>query len=91
METVKEAFAEYGEVLDAFIPSDYDGNPRGFGFVTMEEENAVQAIEGLGGTELDGRTLNVNKSLPKGTSPTPRREYQACYVDAFIRPNILCH
>ena len=74
MDTLKEAFGAYGEVKDCFIPSDYDGNPRGFAFVTMDDENALQAIEGLGGTELDGRTLNVNESLPKGTKAAAQRE-----------------
>mmetsp|Transcript_29345 Transcript_29345/g.55681 ORF Transcript_29345/g.55681 Transcript_29345/m.55681 type:complete len:398 (-) Transcript_29345:1844-3037(-) len=65
-ETLKETFAEYGEVKDCFIPSDYDGNPRGFAFIQMEEESALKAIEELNGIELDGRTIVVNKSLPKG-------------------------
>jgi RNA recognition motif-containing protein len=66
MEEVQSAFAAYGEVKDCFIPLDYDGNPRGFAFVLMDEENALAAIEGLDGTELGGRSLNVKKSLPKG-------------------------
>lgn len=64
---LQATFAEYGAVKDCFIPTDYEGNARGFAFVQMEEDNAMAAIEGLNGTELDGRTLNVNKSLPKGT------------------------
>jgi RNA recognition motif-containing protein len=71
MEEVQAAFSEYGEVKDVFMPSDYDGNPRGFAFVQMEEENALKAIEGLNGVELGGRTLNVKKSLPKGTKAEP--------------------
>lgn len=71
MEDLKATFAEYGEVKDCFMPSDYDGNPRGFAFIQMEEENALKAIEELHGTQLDGRTLNVNKSLPKGTKASP--------------------
>ena len=66
MEEVQSAFATYGEVKDCFVPLDYDGNPRGFAFVLMDEENALAAIEGLDGTELGGRSLNVKKSLPKG-------------------------
>jgi len=73
MEDLNAAFAEYGEVMDCFIPSDYEGNPRGFGFIQMAEEDALKAIEGLNGTELDGRTLNVNKSLPKGTKASPKQ------------------
>jgi nucleolin len=67
-EELQSAFAEYGEVKDVYLPSDYDGNPRGFAFVQMEEENALKAIEGLNGVELGGRALNVKKSLPKGAS-----------------------
>lgn len=73
MEDLSVAFAAYGEVKDCFIPTDYDGNPRGFGFIQMDEEDALKAIAGLNGTELDGRTLNVNKSLPKGTKATPKQ------------------
>lgn len=72
-EDLKAAFSQYGEVKDCFIPTDYDGNPRGFGFIQMSEEDALKAIEELNGTELDGRTLNVNKSLPKGTKATPKQ------------------
>ena len=75
METLKETFEKYGEVKDCFIPMDYDGNPRGFAFIGMDEENAVKAIEELNGSELDGRTINVNKSLPKGKKAQPKRKY----------------
>ena len=68
VEELHKVFAEYGEVKDVYLPSDYDGNPRGFAFVQMEEENALKAIDGLNGLELGGRTLNVKKSLPKVTS-----------------------
>ena len=74
-DTLKAAFEAYGEVKDCFVPVDYDGNPRGFAFISMDEENALNAIEGLNGQELDGRTLNVNKSLPKGEKKKPQRNY----------------
>lgn len=70
---LKATFEAFGAVSDCFIPSDYEGNPRGFAFIQMEEENALEAIEKVNGTELDGRTLNVNKSLPKGTKSTPKQ------------------
>lgn len=75
MEDLKATFEAYGEVKDCFIPTDYENNPRGFAFIQMEEENALKAIEELGGTELDGRTLNVNKSLPKGTTAAPKSKW----------------
>jgi len=72
LDDVQAAFAEYGDVKDCFLPSDYDGNPRGFAFVTLDDDNALKAIEGLDGTELGGRTLNVKKSLPKESKPRDR-------------------
>ncbi|KAL7539947.1 hypothetical protein ACHAXR_009746 [Thalassiosira sp. AJA248-18] len=75
MEDLQATFEAYGDVKDCFIPTDYDGNPRGFAFIQMEEENALTAIEELNGTQLDGRTLNVNKSLPKGTKATPKHYF----------------
>ncbi len=72
LEDVQAVFSEYGDVKDCFLPSDYDGNPRGFAFVTLDDDNALKAIEGLDGTELGGRTLNVKKSLPKESKPRDR-------------------
>lgn len=41
----------------------------------MAEADALKAIEEMNGTELDGRTLNVNKSLPKGQKAAPKRKF----------------
>jgi len=68
-EDLKAAFEEFGDVMDCFLPVDYDGNARGFGFIQMSDEDSLKAIEGMNGVVFDGRTLNVNKSLPKGQRP----------------------
>ncbi|KAL7453264.1 hypothetical protein ACHAWC_005628 [Mediolabrus comicus] len=72
-EDLEAAFGEYGEIKDCFLPTDYDGNPRGFAFISMAEADALKAIEEMNGAELDGRTLNVNKSLPKGQKAAPKQ------------------
>lgn len=61
-ESLRAAFSQYGPVTDAFIVTDRDtGRSRGFGFVTMESsKDATKAIDGLDGTDLDGRTIAVN-------------------------------
>ena len=78
-ETIEDAFKAHGDVIECFMPVDYDGNPRGFAFVSMEEEAAVKAIDALNQSELDGRVLTVNKSLPRGQksqrSERPPRKY----------------
>ena len=39
---------------------------KGFGFVEMDNDaEASAAIDGLNGTELDGRTIVVNKARPR--------------------------
>lgn len=61
------AFAAYGNVERVNIITDRDtGQPRGFAFVEMtERRDAETAISQLNGTELNGRTLNVNEARPK--------------------------
>jgi len=61
---LKDAFTQFGEITEAKVITDRDtGRSRGFGFVTMADEGSAQkAIEAMNGTELDGRTLNVNEA-----------------------------
>ena len=62
-----EAFQAFGEVASAKIITDrLSGQSRGFGFVEMPTDGeAESAIEGLNGTDMKGRTLNVNKARPR--------------------------
>jgi RNA recognition motif-containing protein len=63
---LREAFGAYGTVEDVAVVTDREtGRPRGFAFVTMPDDDARAAIEGLNGKELDGRTLNVNEAKAK--------------------------
>ncbi len=41
------------------------GRSKGFGFVEMDEADAINAISALDGKEVDGRNLRVNKAEPK--------------------------
>ena len=59
---LREAFGAYGEVADVVVLKDRNlGESRGFGFVTMaSRKDAARAIDGLDGSELNGRRLAVN-------------------------------
>ena len=61
---LRAAFEVHGEVSDAKVIQDRDsGRSRGFGFVTFAtDEQAQAAKEAMNGTELDGRTLNVDEA-----------------------------
>ena len=74
-ETLKAAFEEYGTVETVDIPVFREsGKTRGFAFVTMTDSDAAEmAISALDGTELDGRTLRVNLSVPKQKDDQMRR------------------
>lgn len=69
-DTLGEVFAEFGNVYDCYIPMDQaTGSSRGFGFVTMDPEDAQRAIDELDECELDGRIIRVNEAQPKGRRP----------------------
>ncbi len=70
-EGLEAAFAAFGTVRSVAILQDREtGRSRGFGFVEMEDdEQALAAINGLNGTELDGRTLTVNEARPREGGP----------------------
>ncbi len=69
-ENLRQAFEGYGEVTTVNIIMDRDsGRPKGFAFVEMSgKEEAMVAISGLNGKEMNGRELNVNEAKPKTDS-----------------------
>ena len=64
---LEEVFAEYGEVSSAKIITDkFTGKSKGFGFVTMEnQEEANTAIKELNGASYEDRTMVVNEARPR--------------------------
>ena len=71
---IADAFAEHGTVEKATIIIDRDsGRSKGFGFVTMNDnDEANAAIEALNGYELGGRALKINEARPR--EERPRRD-----------------
>jgi cold-inducible RNA-binding protein len=66
-EELRQLFEPYGQVDRVSIMTDRDtGRSRGFGFVEMaSNEDGEKAIAGLNGSQVGGRTLNVNEARPK--------------------------
>lgn len=64
---LRQAFEKYGEVTRVNLIIDRMTNqPKGFGFVEFaSKEQGQAAIQGMNGTDLDGRTLTVNEARPK--------------------------
>src|ERR1043166_278162 len=70
--SVRSLFEPYGNVDRVNLVTDRDpGRSRGFAFVEMPDETqADKAINELNGSNLDGRTLNVNEARPKTGGPS---------------------
>lgn len=68
---VRSLFEAYGAVDKVSIVTDRDtGQPRGFAFVEMlDDDAATKAMEALNGTSLGGRNLNINEARPKTDRP----------------------
>lgn len=64
---LRQMFEAYGQVDRVSIMTDRDtGRSRGFGFVEMtNNEDGEKAIAALNGSQVGGRTLNVNEARPK--------------------------
>lgn len=64
---LKQAFEAFGQVTSATVIMDnYTSKSKGFGFVEMPSKTEAQAaISGLNGTDLKGKTLNVNEARPR--------------------------
>jgi cold-inducible RNA-binding protein len=66
-EELRQIFEGYGQVDRVSIMTDRDtGRSRGFGFVEMaSNEDGDKAITALNGSQVGGRTINVNEARPK--------------------------
>ena len=64
---LRQIFEGYGQVERVSILTDREtGRSRGFGFVEMvSDEDGEKAITALNGSQVGGRTINVNDARPK--------------------------
>ena len=64
---LRTLFEPFGQVDRISIMTDRDtGRSRGFGFVEMaSNEDGEKAITALNGSQVGGRTINVNEARPK--------------------------
>ena len=63
---LRELFAAYGPVTSVdMVMSRSNGKPESVGFIEMPwQAHAVAAIQGLDGTDLKGRSINVSRARP---------------------------
>jgi cold-inducible RNA-binding protein len=70
-EDLQQAFGEFGQVSSAKVMMERDtGRSKGFGFVEMgSDAEAQQAINGMNGQSLGGRSIVVNEARPMEPRP----------------------
>ena len=68
---LRTLFTKFGNVDSAKLIMDkYSGQSKGFGFVEISHNSGgQQAIDGLNGREINGRSLTVNKAKPREERP----------------------
>lgn len=66
-EDLKKAFEAFGQVKSVTIIKDmFSRESKGFGFVEIQSKAEAQAaINGLNGTMLKGKAINVNEARPR--------------------------
>ena len=65
-----DLFEAHGAVSEVKIITDkYSGRSKGFGFVTMEnQDEAKKAIQELNGAMLENREITVNEARPRNNN-----------------------
>ena len=64
-ETLQAEFGAHGQVEEVAVITDRDtGRSKGFGFISMSDDDAEKAIAAFNGKELGGRALTVNEARP---------------------------
>lgn len=82
-------FSAYGEVIDATIMNDkITGRPRGFGFVTFRNPEAVDALM-LEQHVLDGKQVECKRAVPMGYDGSkPQTQNLISSPPPLSRPNL---
>ena len=66
-------FEPFGQVHSAKIITDrFTGQSRGFGFVEMEEPDALAAMDALNNSNLAGRNIRISEAKPRAPQGAPR-------------------
>lgn len=70
-DSLRDLFGQCGSVTDVMIALDRQtGRSRGFGFVTFStDEEANAAISKFHGSDMEGRTIQVNEARPREERP----------------------
>lgn len=79
--TFREYFEKFGKVEDAVVMYDqHNRRPRGFGFITFAEEEAVEAVFAKGVIQtIHEKEIEIKRAIPRdsGVLPSPKTLYRS--------------
>ncbi|MFP4314624.1 MAG: RNA recognition motif domain-containing protein [Desulfovibrionales bacterium] len=74
-EEIRELFSQYGDVHSVTFINDRETKKfRGFGFIEMDQPNAVTAIQELNASNFRGRYIRVKEA--KARMRPPHQQFQ---------------
>ncbi|XP_010557774.1 PREDICTED: heterogeneous nuclear ribonucleoprotein 1 [Tarenaya hassleriana] len=86
----RKYFEQFGTTTDVVVMYDHNTQrPRGFGFITYEDEEAVEKVLLKTFHELNGKMVEVKRAVPKELSPGPSRSPVGGYNYGVNRVNNL--
>jgi RNA recognition motif-containing protein len=75
---LRDLFSQYGSVDNVQIVTARDsGLPRGFAFVTVDDDSAAAVVEALNGTMFAGRRIKVDVTREDQISPADKEAAEA--------------
>ena len=75
---LRDLFSQYGSVDNVQIVTARDtGLPRGFAFVTVDDDSAAAVVEALNGTMFAGRRMKVDETRDDQVSPADKEAADA--------------
>jgi len=85
-EDLQGYFSKFGKVTEAMIMLDRDsGRPRGFGFVTFEDEETADKVVLCGSHSLRNKPVECKKAVPKAEAPPPIRASNSGNYNGYNR------
>lgn len=66
---LRDLFAQHGQVHSVKLINDREtGRPRGFGFIEMDGDAALTAMQAIDGKDIGGRSIRVNEAQERTQS-----------------------
>ena len=83
---VEASLSDFGEVAQLRLPRNVDGGLRGFGFVTMRDDDAARRLLAAHAFPCRGRTVYVRMAEPRRPAPSTETAATPAAADAPTAP-----